>query len=199
MSKIYPLSLDSDTFNSFKTDFDQMLRQLLMLMEDQENDDASITMKMDVKLKKSQVRDYKANGYDANRYIITPTFKHSISTVVQVKNKKTGTLGGMEMVWDKKANRYVLMPIDDGQVSLYDDEDTDGYDEGDMVAGDCNSLPAPEPLQLPSAENSADDDLVDLDIIDADTVGENDSDDKGECPDDGYGYEDPSNDVPEVV
>ncbi len=38
----YPLSLNSDTFNSMKTDFDKMLRGLLMEMEHLESEDATI-------------------------------------------------------------------------------------------------------------------------------------------------------------
>lgn len=32
-SKVYPMSLNGDTFNALKTDFDQMLRKLLSGME----------------------------------------------------------------------------------------------------------------------------------------------------------------------
>ena len=37
-SKKYPLSMNGDTFNAFKSDFDQMLRQLLTEMEKRESE-----------------------------------------------------------------------------------------------------------------------------------------------------------------
>ena len=80
---LYPLSLNGDTFNAFKSDFDQMLRQLLTEMEKRESEEATISVKMAIKLEPDQARDYLANGYDGTRDIIKPSFKHEISTVMQ--------------------------------------------------------------------------------------------------------------------
>lgn len=116
----YPLSLNGETFNGFKTDFDQVLRQLLTEMEKQESEEAVITVKMTVQLKPDQARDFLANGHDAMRDITKPTFKHDISSVLQVKQKKSGSLGGdMELVWDRELHQYSLRPIDNGQTSIF--------------------------------------------------------------------------------
>lgn len=121
----YPLSLNGDTFNALKSDYDSLLRQLLNEMENRDEEEATITIKVGVKLEKDQARDLQANGYDAMRDIVKPTFKHEISTVMQIKNKKSGTLGGsMEMVWDKELCQYVMRPIDNGQVSMFDETDS---------------------------------------------------------------------------
>ena len=126
----YPLSLNGDTFNGLKTDFDTLLRQLLNEMENRDEEEASITIKVGVKLERDKARDFQANGYDAMRDIIKPTFKHDISTVMQVKNKKSGTLGGaMEMVWDRELCQYVMRPIDNGQVSMFDESDNKATDD----------------------------------------------------------------------
>lgn len=119
----YPLSLNGETFNSMKTDFDMLLRKLLNEMERREEEDATINIKINVHMEKDQARDFQANGYDAMRDIIKPTFKHEISTVLQVKDKKNGTLGGnLEMVWDRGLREYVLRDIDNGQISFADGE-----------------------------------------------------------------------------
>ena len=119
--KKYPLSLSGDTFNAFKSDFDQMLRQLLTEMEKRESDEATISIKMVVSLAQDQERDFEANGHDAMKDITKPTFKHEISTVMQVKNKKSGSVGGnMKMVWDKELCQYVMQEIDNGQITMFD-------------------------------------------------------------------------------
>ena len=61
-SKKYPLSMNGDTFNAFKSDFDQMLRQLLTEMEKRESEEATISIKMVVTLAKDQERDFEANA-----------------------------------------------------------------------------------------------------------------------------------------
>ncbi len=137
----YPLSLNSDTFNSMKTDFDKMLRGLLMEMEHLESEDATITVKVGVHLEKDQARDFRITAYEAMRNITKPTFKHEINTVLQVKDKKSGSFGGnMELVWDKDLHDYMLREIDNGQLNLFDrnEENDVGAGSGDpaLPAGD---------------------------------------------------------------
>lgn len=122
--KKYPLSLNGDTFNALKSDFDQQLRQLLAEMEKRESEEATINIKIAVSLQPDQARDFEANGYDAMRNIVKPSFKHEVSTVMQVKSKKSGSLGGnFELVWDRELCQYVMREIDNGQVTLFDKEE----------------------------------------------------------------------------
>ena len=125
MSKKYPLTLSADTFNGFKTDFDQTLRKLLSDMERLDSDEATIGIKIAVTLEKGKERDFEATGIDAMKDITKPTFKHDISTTIQVKNKIGGSLGGnMKMVWDRDLCQYVMQEIDNGQQSLFNDGGT---------------------------------------------------------------------------
>lgn len=134
--KVFPLSLNGDTFNALKSDFDQILRQLLTEMEEWESEDADITIKVHVKREQDRARDFQANGYDAERDIIKPTFKHEVSSVMQAKNKKSGSLGGnYELVWDRDSKQYVMREIDNGQMSMFDQEEP---------KGSAPALPAPE-------------------------------------------------------
>lgn len=122
--KVFPLSLNGDAFNALKSDFDQILRQLLTEMDEWDSEDADITIKVHVKREKDRARDMLANGYDAERDIIKPTFKHEVSSVMQAKNKKGGTLGGnYELVWDRDAHQYIMREIENGQMSMFNDED----------------------------------------------------------------------------
>lgn len=145
-NKKYPLSLNGDTFNAFKSDFDQMLRKLLLEMEKWDSEEATINMKMVVTLSKDQERDFECNGYDGMKDIIKPSFKHEIGTVLQVKDKKSGSLGGnMKMVWDRENGVYVMQDIDNGQTTLFDES-------GDPV----EQPPKPEMPQLPAGVIDAD-------------------------------------------
>lgn len=152
---IYPLSLNGDTFNALKSDYDAMLRQTLTKMEDLKVEDATITVKVAVTLEKDQARDFQANGCDAMRDIVKPTFKHEISTVMQVKDKKSGSLGGtMELVWDQELGQYVMRPIDNGQTTLFDqpgegsgpimDAEYTVVDDPPALPAGTAALPAPQ-------------------------------------------------------
>ncbi len=135
--KVFPLSLNGDTFNALKSDFDQMLRQLLTEMDEWDSEDADITIKVHVKREKDRARDMLANGYDAERDIIKPTFKHEVSSVMQAKNKKNGSLGGnYELVWDRDAHQYIMREIENGQMSMFDQEEP--------KESGAPALPAPE-------------------------------------------------------
>lgn len=144
-NKKYPLSLNGDTFNAFKSDFDQMLRQLLTEMEKRESEEATVSIKMVVSLEKDQERDFEANGYDAMKDITKPKFKHEISTVMQVKNKKSGSLAGnMKLVWDRELCQYVMQEIDNGQTSFFDGE-KEGKN-GTTDEGKTPALPSGQPV-----------------------------------------------------
>lgn len=91
-----------------------------------------------MKLEKDQARDFEVHEYEAMRDIVKPTFKHEISSAMQVKDKKTGSLSGnYELVWDRDSGQYVMRNIDDGQVTLFDTEGS-------------NVIQMPEPPALPA-------------------------------------------------
>lgn len=177
MSKVksYPLSLNGDTFNALKSDFDQMLRKLLTDMEKWESEEATIAVKVTVSLAQDQERDFEANGYDAMRDITKPTFKHEVTTAMQVKDKKSGSLGGsMKLVWDRDLCQYVMRDIDNGQRSLFDDAEPDE---------------APVPKALPALEDG---NVIDADYEVIDEGADEEGDEGAE------GAEDVSDGVPEL-
>lgn len=166
-TKVYPMSLNSDTFNAMKTDFDQMLRKLLSGMEKFECEEGTLNIKVGVKLEKDQARDFEVQEYEAMRDIVKPTFKHEISSAMQVKDKKSGSLGGnYELVWDRESGQYVMRNIDDGQTTLFDQEGGHGdvvdaeytVADGYGTAEDSSALPAgavalPSPEEVPEEDS----------------------------------------------
>lgn len=116
-----PLSLKSDTFNALCSDFDQILRSTLNGMEETEQDVAEIAVKVKITLTPDSAPDFSVKGGQQTRSITKPKFDHAVSAVIQKKEKKTGTLSGnYELVWDRESCQYVMRPIDNGQINLFD-------------------------------------------------------------------------------
>ena len=114
---IFELHLEGDAFAGLRTDFNQLLRDILQNMERYETEDAQMTVKLDISLIKSMTEDY--------REIVKPQFKHKITTVMKMQNDKSGFLDGdYELVWDKNKGDYVMIALGGEQVSI--DEMLDG-------------------------------------------------------------------------
>ena len=115
------LSLNGDTFAILKEQFDKILNRTVGNMEMKGADDAVITLKLSVRLEKSSV-----SVGDDIKEVTKPTFKHDISSVMQVKDKVSGqTTDDYALVWDDGEGKYVLRKIENGQMS-FDDFDSNG-------------------------------------------------------------------------
>ena len=122
-----PLSLKSDTFNALCSDFDQIIRSTLSGMEETEQDVAEVNVKVKITLTPDSAPDFSVAGGQQTRAITKPKFDHTVSAVIQKKEKKTGTLSGnYELVWDRESCCYVMRPIDNGQVSIFDQQEEGG-------------------------------------------------------------------------
>ncbi len=154
----YPLSLNGDTFNALKSDYDQMLRKMISMMQYTGAEDGVLTVKVDVHLEKDQVRDLAADQSGSLLDVVKPTFKHCIKSVIQAKDQKSGSLGGKEyLVWDEELGDYVLRTPDNGQTSMFD-EDGDGKIYGadyQAVDDEPDGLPPATPPSLPAPESEA--------------------------------------------
>jgi hypothetical protein len=139
-NKTYLLSLNGDTFNSFKLDFDNALQRLLTRMDKLQRDSGSITCKIDVQLKEDAERNLDSASEGDTVPVMRPVFSHDISTEIKVKDKTTGLLAGNhKLVWDEQLHEYVMKDIDDGQTTLFD------------TASDNTTAQPPETPQLPES------------------------------------------------
>ncbi len=151
------LSLNEDTFESLKKDFDTILNRTIGNMEMRGASDAVITMKLSVSLDKRSM-----DMGDGIQEFKKPTFKHEVSSVMQIKDKATGQLGGdYAMVWDEKEERFVLRQFTGGQTSIFDDDyETveEPWGKFTDMPDDAHSLPAPaeEEEEPKQAETAAD-------------------------------------------
>lgn len=129
------LSLKGDTFQALKEDFDNVLARTIGNMEMKGAEDATITLKLSIQLEKSNI-----GSLGESEEITKPSFNHVISSVMQVKDKKTGALtGDYELVWDHEEKRYVMRRLADRQISLFDDEVDAG--EGEYYVEETPSRP----------------------------------------------------------
>ncbi len=124
MQKPMVLNLDSDAFNAFKSDFNMILRNTLLTMQQKDVEDASITVKFDISLLKQANPNVDSPDSIGERDITSPTFKHKVAASMKIKAEKGGYVGGSdyELVWDKDKRDYVMKPIKDNQTSIFDDD-----------------------------------------------------------------------------
>ena len=168
------LSLKSETFSALKEDFDSILARTIGNMEMKGAEEATVTLKLGISLEKSSV-----NGPAGIRDIVKPSFKHDISSVMQVKDKKSGALtGDYEMVWDADEGKYVMRRIDNGQTSMFDEDCGGTIIDAEYTDAEYTALPEgqrglPEGSQEDSSEEETED-TADEENPDTDIASESD-------------------------
>lgn len=158
------LVLEGDAFNALKSDFNMVLRKTLANMQHKGADTAELKVSLKISLTQENALD---QGADDDREVSVPKFDHKVSSVMQLKAEKSGSLGGVgwELMWDKELGQYVLVKIKDAQRSLFDDEE-DGEDYR------LRYLPAPEI------------DIVDVEYTDEVEGDDDEADDEGSAEED---------------
>lgn len=131
--KKYTLTLDSDAFNSLKSDFNQILRSTLNNMIQKEGEKAEVKISLKITLTQSTAPDLEEHRYEAEREVIVPKFEHKVTSVMQYKDEKSGITGGAEyeLVWDKDAMAYVMRPIKNAQMDLFEYADLNEDEESE--------------------------------------------------------------------
>lgn len=168
------LSLKSETFSALKEDFDSILARTIGNMEMKGAEEATVTLKLGISLEKSSV-----NGPAGIRDIVKPSFKHDISSVMQVKDKKSGALtGDYEMVWDADEGKYVMRRIDNGQTSMFDEDCGGTIIDAEYTDAEYTALPEgqrglPEGSQKDDADEEAED-TAGEENLDTDRANESD-------------------------
>lgn len=114
------ITLDSETFEKARQNFDVLLQKLFQKMEQNNSDEGSITLKVDITMTDEYVNDEDGNSHRISK----PSLKHKVSTTVPVKDSFDGKKDtGMELVYDEELKRYVLKYVSSGgQRSIFDPE-----------------------------------------------------------------------------
>ncbi len=132
------MTLDSDVFEQARKAFDTMLQKLFRSMSNSKSDQGSITLKVDVSMNKIDITDSDGTV----RVGDSPSFKHTITTQVPVKDSIGGSSNmNMEMVFDEESGTYILRhaPVD-GQMTIFDQME-EVHQEAEDVTG--QALPGP--------------------------------------------------------
>lgn len=115
------LTLSSDTFAVLKADFDNVLQKTLMNMQKKDSDSAEVKVSLKIALDKVEGSDIRIDNFDDMREVLIPRFDHKVSSVLQVKDEASGTLGGnFELVFDKERKSWIMQEIISPQTSLDD-------------------------------------------------------------------------------
>lgn len=127
------LSLESDTFEEMKRNFNFVLQRLLGTMEERECNDGSITLKMEVSIASEFIPNFNKDKQGETREIKKPSFKHKVTSSVQIKDEKSGNLDSeMELVMDEDTGTYILRPvISTEQRSIFDPDFNENIHGGD--------------------------------------------------------------------
>lgn len=112
------ITLDSETFDNARENFNLLLQRLFQKMEQNNSDEGTITLKVDI----SMMDDYITDEEGKTKRIVKPILKHKVSTAVPVKDSFDGKKDtGMEIVYDEDLKRYVLKYVSQGgQRSIFD-------------------------------------------------------------------------------
>lgn len=160
------IMLDSESLEKAKEDFDILLQKLFRKMEQNDSDEGSITLKVDVKMQVEYMPDEKGES----RRITKPVLKHKVTSTVPVKDNLDGTRNtGMALVYDDELKRYVLKYVSEGgQRSIFDDDFPDVVNgEAREVESDVPQIGTNNMIEGPCDEPQ-DDINGDSKVIDAD-------------------------------
>lgn len=91
-----PISMEGDTFKGVKDDMTVMLNKLLRLMQRYGAEKGALTVKLDVDLEETDDGPM-------------PSFKHTVTTTVQRKDKKDGRMNGYYL--NDNGGELELVPV----------------------------------------------------------------------------------------
>ncbi len=115
------LTLNSSTFAALKADFDQVLKNTLRNMQEKDSEAAEVKVSLKISFVKDEKSYIQIADLDDRREIIIPKFDHKVSSVLQIKDEISGTLGGeFALVYDDVREDYVMREIINPQTSLGD-------------------------------------------------------------------------------
>lgn len=115
------LTLNSSTFAALKADFDAALQKTLRNMQQKGSEAAEVKVSLKISFAKGVISDIPLDNLEGPREMIIPQFDHKVSSVLQIKDEASGTLGGeFELVYDEARKDYFMREIVSPQTSLDD-------------------------------------------------------------------------------
>lgn len=199
------LDLDSDTLGNAKRDVNFVLQKLIGNMVEKGSTNGSLTLKIDVSFTQEYIPNYDPKVEGERRKINKPSFKHKVTSTVQIKDEKAGSMDTeMELAFDEDSGEYVLQPVaNTAQKSIFDSDFEDNLkpEEG------SEEEESKETPQLPGPTEPEDENVIDVEYTETEINQESDAEPEEDVTDeilgdtedledkDGYDYEDPEDEV----
>lgn len=153
------LDLDSDTLGNAKRDVNFVLQKLIGNMVEKGSTNGSLTLKIDVSFTQEYIPNYDPKVEGESRKINKPSFKHKVTSTVQIKDEKAGSMDTeMELAFDEDSGEYVLQPVaNTAQKSIFDSDFEDNLkpEEGSEEEESKETPQLPGPTE-PEDENVLD-------------------------------------------
>lgn len=195
------LDLDSDILGNAKRDVNFVLQKLIGNMVEKGSTNGSLTLKIDVSFTQEYIPNYDPKVEGESRKINKPSFKHKVTSTVQIKDEKAGSMDTeMELAFDEDSGEYVLQPVaNTAQKSIFDSDFEDNLkpEEG------SEEEESKETPQLPGPTEPEDENVIDVEYTETEIDQESDAEPEEDVTDeilgdkdkDGYDYEDPEDEV----
>lgn len=195
------LDLDSDTLGNAKRDVNFVLQKLIGNMVEKGSTNGSLTLKIDVSFTQEYIPNYDPKVEGESRKINKPSFKHKVTSTVQIKDEKAGSMDTeMELAFDEDSGEYVLQPVaNTAQKSIFDSDFEDNLkpEEG------SEEEESKETPQLSGPTEPEDENVIDVEYTETEIDQESDAEPEEDVTDeilgdkdkDGYDYEDPEDEV----
>ncbi len=140
MDNIKDLYLEAEVFEDARQKFNVVLQRLFKSMADTNSSDGSITLKMDVNMKRELIPNNDPEIKGSTREIMLPDFGYKVSSAISVKEEEKGNNNPqMELVWNEEQQKFVLQYVaNTTQRSIFDSdfqENMSGKKAGDGQDG----------------------------------------------------------------
>ena len=151
------IHLEDSIFEKMRTDANDILRKLIKNMVEKGTTEGSLSIKADITLKRTWIKDFSENSEGESRCMLTPVVAHKINSVMQLKSDCKGItdMEGMELVYDETEGDFVIKPVaDTEQRSIFDSDFTQESEplSGQKLLG-MNEPTSPETAKDESCES----------------------------------------------
>lgn len=164
------LDFDSDTLGNAKRDVNFVLQRLIGNMVEKGSANGSLTLKIDVSFTQQYIPNYDPKVEGESRKINKPSFKHKVTSTVQIKDEKAGNMDTeMELAFDEDSGEYVLQPVaNTTQKSIFDSDYKENLkpdDEEKPEKEEPKGIP-----QLPGPTEAEDENVIDAEYTELETA-----------------------------
>lgn len=151
------IDFESETLQQLRADATFVMQRLIADMIEKGALEGALTINMKIKLENDTVPTYEDGIHKGAREIQIPTFEHKVTSSVQIKNEKKGTLNSqMALVFDEDNGEYIMTPINDTtQKTIFDSDYKDVFGANppeDVIEGEFKELPGEDQPALPGPQ-----------------------------------------------